>query len=1215
MRIDKTILTALSALLPATMIAANTTTTVEQVVESVTVDDDVDYVITSDTPFTTTGSVNITNTDHAVVIIQAARPSIVISEWLTGHVYINGQQARNSVNCQVKMYAGGAIIMPYASTIKPLTVYSEQDFGGTSVDDFGLENSGGYMNTLTDEKLNNNIRSFRLKRGYMVTFSTRASGRGYSRCFIAADADLEMSQLPAVLDGNISSYRIFTWYDAQKKGLASDTRALQNSLINSSWCYSWGLGESRLPDTECVANHIYEDWPTSAECGAVTYCTHMKTNNEPGNSSDDHPQDVETVLANWENLMRTGMRLCSESSHDGSMSHLQAFVDSIDARGWRCDLLDLHCYWPESSFDNWQYYYNQYGGRPIWISEWVWGASWNSNGIFATDRTTSEANMQLNADALSRIIPKLNASPYVERYAYWNSEADVSKIIIGDTLTLAGQYYASVESGMAYNSKYEKIPSNPPQSDPGELTAKYDADTQTARLTWTDYNGEYNRQMLIQKRVAGSSVWTTAYEPEQQELEAEYTVEISATDGDRFRIYIKDLNNKERYTNTVTIVIDNVSAGSGVTVTTDDGAKTMYVGGNMLINGNFDLGLTDWQNAAGEPLSAPWYQAVKGDGVDGTTYLQAYGNSSLRTNEQSIQQFVTLEANGSYYVEGWGRYTTSTKQRVLTGLGTVGINTRMEFPTTEAWTKSGGTFTITTDTLLQILLTDMEGKVMIDNLRLSKLFDTAEEADADARQWATQRLDAFTTYNTQLPQLNTLLATLFAEEGITGKEMETLLDDAGKMLQSVATLDSLSHDVATMASIGLAGGSEAAQKLEALEAMSQATPTQWLTDLDELKTLVAAAFNYEDSETTITNASFASATGWNTLAGTYTLGDQRINTANGKTCWNAWWSLSAEGNESQTMSVNQPLASLSSGLYALEAKASTEHYCETDQHAWLTASGETVESTAIPYGRYDMSAFTDDEKWTTLVTPYVFVAEGDSATIGFTGSKAGATDNSWVTIGSTGTDGDNREGWWCATDFTLRYIPGYLRQSDSTGWGTICAPSIIAIPDGVTLYQIVGITSDSLNIAVEEVTDDIVAGSPYLFRTDAGRQVFFTYSGTAARSPKTNVNGLRGYFSTTARYAIGQLVLVEGKWQMVTERYSVESYSAAVGNTANIPVLTETWTGLTIPTEGYAQATGIASVTADTTPTTTRYYNTAGQQVSKSTKGITISKGRKSVVR
>ena len=186
---------ALCALSSFVTQAANTTTTVTQVSTAVTVSDNIDYVITSDVPFVDGGSVNITNTEHAVVIIENIKPSVTISSWLKNRVYINGVQAVNGSNCQVKMYAQGAIILPYASNIKPLTVYSEQYFGGESCNSFGLENSGGYMNTLSEAKLNNRIRSFKLKRGYMVTFSTRAGGRGYSRCFIADKEDLEITTL------------------------------------------------------------------------------------------------------------------------------------------------------------------------------------------------------------------------------------------------------------------------------------------------------------------------------------------------------------------------------------------------------------------------------------------------------------------------------------------------------------------------------------------------------------------------------------------------------------------------------------------------------------------------------------------------------------------------------------------------------------------------------------------------------------------------------------------------------------------------------------------------------------------------------------------------------------------------------------------------------------------------------------------------------------
>ena len=90
--------------------------------------EDVDFHISSSTPFTTTGSIDITNTDHAVVIFDCLKPSVALKQ--LGYITINGQKAVNNRNCQVKMYNVGAIIMPYASDIKPLTVFSEDNFNG-----------------------------------------------------------------------------------------------------------------------------------------------------------------------------------------------------------------------------------------------------------------------------------------------------------------------------------------------------------------------------------------------------------------------------------------------------------------------------------------------------------------------------------------------------------------------------------------------------------------------------------------------------------------------------------------------------------------------------------------------------------------------------------------------------------------------------------------------------------------------------------------------------------------------------------------------------------------------------------------------------------------------------------------------------------------------------------------------------------------------------
>ena len=60
---------AISLLSSTSAEAKNTVTTVSQVSQSIILTDDVDYVITDATPFTTAGSVNIKNTEHAVIII------------------------------------------------------------------------------------------------------------------------------------------------------------------------------------------------------------------------------------------------------------------------------------------------------------------------------------------------------------------------------------------------------------------------------------------------------------------------------------------------------------------------------------------------------------------------------------------------------------------------------------------------------------------------------------------------------------------------------------------------------------------------------------------------------------------------------------------------------------------------------------------------------------------------------------------------------------------------------------------------------------------------------------------------------------------------------------------------------------------------------------------------------------------------------------------
>lgn len=544
--------------------AKNNPNTAYQVTSAINVTEAVDFHIAGITPFATAGSVNIVNPD-AVVIIDKTKPSLVLARHMQ-NIYINGEAAQNNVNCQVRMYNTGTIIYPYGKDFKPLTVYSEQNFEGTAVNDFGLENSGGYMNTLTDAKLNNAIRSFKLKRGYMVTFSIGARGRGYSRCFIADHEDLEFATLPAVLDKHITSYRVFKWNNAQKKGLASDTGAEGNQVLNSAWCYDWGPGQDRGVDTETVPHKIHKSWPAVADCGRVTYSPHMKTDNEPGNSADDQPGTVAEVLAYWEDAMATGMRLCSPSSHDGSLNWLREFMNEIDARGWRCDILDMHCYWPAGSFPGLQNWYNDYK-RPIWISEFVWGASWNNNGIFAGDRSFSEAAQQANYEGMRPILENLNRWPYVERYAYWNSEADCSKIYkYGTGLSILGEFYAEMNSGLGYNENYQYVPRVVYKS-PSNLTVDFAASKKVATLKWSHPNGELADSVVLERKIEEESNLyvpvRTLYDVENTTLTVNDTL-LGKSGAVYYRIREYDSDRKVRTTNEVMISIPSATGNDFV---------------------------------------------------------------------------------------------------------------------------------------------------------------------------------------------------------------------------------------------------------------------------------------------------------------------------------------------------------------------------------------------------------------------------------------------------------------------------------------------------------------------------------------------------------------------------------------------------------------------------------------------------------------------------
>ena len=1154
--------------------AANTKETVSQVTTAVELTTDIDYVVNGETPFADDGVVNIVNTDHAVLIIERVKPSKVIASLLANRVKIKGAVAKNNVNCQVRLYGTrGAMILPYASTDKPLTVYSEQNFQGEQCNDFGLENDGGYMVTLTDQKLNNRIRSFRLKRGYMVTFATQKSGYGYQRCFIANNEDLEFATLPQILDGKISSYRIFKWNTAGKKGLASSTDGSACDALNVISCYGWDVGHDMNPDVECVANHLYEDYPSSAACGKATWTCHLKTNNEPRNSSDDNPQSLTTILNNWQNLMRTGMRLCSPSSWDGSdytdgSGFIKQFLDSIDARGWRCDLVDLHCYWLIDNFNNLGTMHSKYK-RPLWISEWIWGASWNNNGAFESGKTDGDI-----AWAVEQIYNKLNSYGYVERYFYWNSETK-GKLYSGGSLTQAGKKYADMLSGMGYNKSYEKVPNLPPMRG-GYRDFRVNTTGGKATITWHDYDGEYNQLMeVLRKEPNGSwQVWQTV---KPEDAEADYTLmDDSYTDGTRYRLHIRSFSGRDYWSS------EDMEPGEPIETT----GGIRYVGGNVMTNGDFRMGLYGYTNGQGNPLSQPWFGVYPKALTDGY-FLQCLGDQG-KTNEASLLTAFDVVAGEDYVFRMGGQNVGDYIKVVTRPKGSTSDSdekNRLTLANKTFWNTQQAIFNTENHDEAVLAFRWLGGTAQLGDMELYRLFPTREEAIADGIAMARKKAQVLMAYNTWLPTLNDELREVLDREFSTESEFYDLIlftytqaiSSFQQALEDKPVVDSLLTVARTVAGWDFDGREE----LEtAIEAASAATTAEEITTVRyNLQQILDYFLPMTIADTQPQSPDFAATDGWETKTGTFTSGDQRTATQDGKTCWNAWWSgIDAAEGENQTMEIRQTVSNLTEGLYSLECKGSTQHYCLTDQHGYIIVEGaEKAQNTPVLTRDY-LDIPNTVSAWQTLTTAPVYVAEGGTVTIGFTGSKQGAVDNAWrrygITYNNASTNtGDKREGWWCATDFRLLFHPLIKKTVNPGTWGTICLPYAYRVPKGMKLYEIAGLMADYQHIALQEV-EEAEPGMAYIYIADQKDVTYYVY-GDARRTPvNRGKNNITGFFKSSIKAPAGSYLLRDdGAWHRITEAESPGYYQAYITKAKGMDILDE-WGGVMMPVFGVVDELG-----------------------------------------
>lgn len=1175
-------LCALSAL-PVFGLAANKKTTVEQVSGTVTLSEDIDYIVTGEEPFAAGAVIDITNTENAVVILTQVKPSKALTSYL-GNIRINGAKAVKNTNCMVKIYADGCIILPHGNSIKPLVVYTETDQQGESAS-FGV----GNRQSLANHAMNNKIQSFTLKRGYMAWFATKSGSTnpGYNRIFIADKEDIEVN-LPAILSKSISALRVSQWNDTSKKGYAGWDPAY-NEPLNTTWCYSWDAGINIWDDREYVTHHHHEGWPGITDVGNNGTSPSILGNNEPDNTGDEREQvnTVAEVLATWPEMMATGRRLGSPAVA-GNYSWLYEFMDSIDARGWRCDFVAVHSYW-YSDWSSWQSTLSgirNRTGRPLWITEMNYGANWT--GWPGSDRTGSAANYAIQTQHMNPVIDGLENTPWLERYAVYNWVEDCRMVIDGSMkLTPFGEYYANKESGIAYNSAYEVVPKLPKMTAPDGLSLQYDKKETTATLQWNEYNGEYNASMKVMRRKSDTSGWEAVAEIPLQEEAATYTwQDTEAISGYSYRVVVVDAAGKEYKTNIQTAVITDLEAGDGMLV---DGVER-YVGGNVFVNGDFDFGTSGWTDGTDALLSSEYYSVFPVGGVDGKAYLQAHGHEISMNKVGAVKTLVEVVPGQEYYASLSIRNAAKAcvHRLSLTIDGSAEDSVALNAPTQmTSWTSTTATFNSGTYSKVMFSARRMEGLSQIDKVILCPLFKTREEALADGISCMAKRGAVVVEWLKPVhPELaEELQGVLDAPQGEGEAAFYLLQDAVDAALQAAAekpSVDSLLAVVEVLAAYNLPGGSEMAAAAENARAARAAADR--VAAYAALREAVDDCFPYVYADDYIKYPSFEAYTAdWKLKSGSYTGGSQIISTLGGKRCWSAMWTgISATEGAAKNMQISQVVEGLSHGLYALECKATTDHYCLSDQHGWMVSGTDTLNTPMLSFDHLDIPAVPDSLVWETLATPAVYVEEGGEVTVGFTGSKQGATDNAWKELCNPTATGDLREGWWAATEFTLRFLPMYRTAVDATGWGVICLPRQIVTSADVRLYRIAGILSDYTALCLEEVGEETVAGEPYIFYTTDSVVVFHERGEAVAKA--STVNDMRGFFTTNARVPAGSYAFSEGKWYRVasSDRPQIGDFHAFLRQTTGLTVH-DSWAGRTLPIEGAAEenADGIGGVTTD----------------------------------
>lgn len=398
---------------------------------SVTINDGGYVSLSNATPLA--NSVQINFTSGIGWVRTTSYDASTISTNNLGQLKVNGNAAVYQTNLRLDhYYLTGCVIRANLASASPLTVYDGINKLGNSA---GITVNTIHIGNAIAGSMNNKIKSFVLKKGFMATVAINEDGTGKSKNYIASEADLTVNTLDVALRNSISFIRVMPWNWVTKKG-----RTDYETDLNSTWVYKWNNNQSTtlnweyapmqwgnlgsLPPSASIINNYVNKYNS----------THLLTFNEPDSCDGQSGQypggptvnklcNPDVAVKHYKELLKTGMRMVSPSPREeGALNNqwLEQFITKAKAQDLRVDAIGVHWYdWAgvldgNSSNDSASQIFARFQSYitsvytnhqlPIWITEF------NANPA----RTSA-----VNAAFIALALPWLDTLSYVERYAWF----------------------------------------------------------------------------------------------------------------------------------------------------------------------------------------------------------------------------------------------------------------------------------------------------------------------------------------------------------------------------------------------------------------------------------------------------------------------------------------------------------------------------------------------------------------------------------------------------------------------------------------------------------------------------------------------------------------------------------------------------------------------------------------------------------------------------